>query len=172
MSIPETNISWRVTRGDAVVSGELTQYVATTIDPTRHMATERVSRFQWRQRPILWSERESNAVVVDIDFSSTLTLCNVPRMVKGETATIGTLTKGACEMPPREILQLLSYANVLRVYWHLEGTLRLERETTEGGAYQANLTGQHIYFTSKKHNPTFAFAFEITKKRELVVTCG
>jgi hypothetical protein len=127
--------------------------------------------------PVLWFSAEKKEALVDKRFSSDLTVVNVTRLRAGLTKTIGTLSKEralSASSHGMEILQLLVKADIIQTYVHIGSEVCVKKsavdEKSAGGAFRADVVGEHTYFTNQKNVDKFSFRFEIKPTGEMTVT--
>jgi hypothetical protein len=130
-----------------------------------------VERFRFQAQPLLWFTPDKRDAVLDTRFSSGLEAVDVPRLGPGERKVLGALrAEAARALAPREILEFLLRADLLRTYWHIGSELCLERESSADGGYRAELSGEHVYFTNEENHDPLAFAVEIGADGVVAVT--
>lgn len=127
-----------------------------------HTAVRAVERFQVDGRPLLFFRPDLSAPVVDAARASDLTVADPTRMGPGDEAEVGRFApEVVAGLGHRGLLELLLRAEVLRVYWHIGATLALEAERRDGGAYEADLAGAHVYFTNARNEQRVAFTLRV-----------
>jgi hypothetical protein len=140
-----------------------TRYRAAPIVPgDGHVPVGTVSRFSVEQRPLLWFSPDRTEAHVDAAWLSDLTVVDVPRLAVGEVVVLGSAgPELRATTAPRQIVDFLLHADVLRTYWHVGSELCLTTEETLDGAYRALFRGEHVYFTSEENRVPLAFAVAI-----------
>lgn len=179
-TVPTCVVEWEMSSGVSVLAEQrrkgpassdfFTSYPAETIDRKTQAPIEGVSRFTLGGEPMVFLSIDKRSVVIDARFSATLTAVDITRLAVGAREVLGKLATLGRTMPPRELLELLVRADVVRTYAHIGSQICLDRETSEAGAYRADVSGKHTYFTSKKHVTPFAFTFERASDGTMSVT--
>lgn len=153
-----------------------TAYKAAKIDKSTFTPVKATAQVKIPDGPVLWFTPDKKDAVIDVAFSSDLTVVDIPRLSEGEEKTIGTLSSERALFAVnygQEILELLIRADVLRTYWHIGSTLCLTQsardETQIGGGYRAEVIGTHTYFTNEKNVEPLAFFFQISPSGVLSV---
>ncbi len=146
-----------------------TRYPAAKIDPAALTPLKAASGLQLDGRPLLWLAPDKKGVVVDDRFSGDLEIVAVPTLQKDETRPVGRLAPAGRALPPRAVLEFLIRADVLRTYMHIEGTSCLTAERSVGGAYEAEISGTHVFYTNERNENRFSFGFRIAADGEISV---
>lgn len=144
-------------------------FPAMKIDPQVMMHVMATVDFQLGKQPLLWFSQDKSQVVVDERWFGDLAMVNVTTLGEGKKAVIGRLKEGGRKLPPRVIAWFLMRAGILQTYIHIESTVRLESEKTEGPSYLAVFTGKHLYFTNERNERPFRFRFIIEEDGTLRV---
>jgi hypothetical protein len=149
-----------------------TRFAAVTVEKATYAPVKVVAAFTVGGAPLLWFTPDRRSVVVDAASFSDLAVVDPTRMRVGEVATVGTVREPVRQaLSGRELTRFLILAGVLRVYWHIEADVCIEAESTgQDGAYQARVSGTHVYFTNDRHEGHFAFVLGIAPDGTITVT--
>lgn len=114
---------------------------------------------------VLFRAEKDKAVVVNARYFGNLTRQNVTGRPLRNNGVIGTATKTALSLfKPEEILGLLLDLQIIITYAHMESTVCLIQSSEKDEVYEAQLTGEHVYFTNARNVSTFSFRFELNRR--------
>lgn len=138
-----------------------TAFPAEAIGPD-HTPVRAVEAWQVDGRPLLFFRPDLSAPVIDAARAGDLTVADPTRMGPGDVAEVGRVTPAVvAALGGRGLLELLLRAGVVRVYWHIGAALALEAERHDGGAYEADVAGTHVYFTNERNERGVAFTLRV-----------
>jgi hypothetical protein len=115
------------------------------------------------RRPLLWFDADrSNAWVDETCFATDLEVVDATRLQAGERREIGRAVPSLrAKMGPRKLAAFLLRAEVVRIYGHIGGHVRLEEERREGDTWVGSFRGEHTYFTNQKNVAPLAFEIRL-----------
>ncbi len=114
---------------------------------------------------ILYRAEKDRAVFVNPIYFSELNRVDVTGRALHNDGKIGKATaKALRQWSPIEILGLLIELQVIITYAHIESNICLLRAEERGDVFKAELSGEHVYFTSRRNVSRFRFFFELDKK--------
>lgn len=142
----------------------VSRFHAVELDVARHVPLEVTAAITLEGQALVACERPAPGgaprMVVDARWFTDLDTVDATRLAAGERRAVGRWLGGE-RLSPRALLWLLLEAEVVRTYAHLEAEVALLAEQTEAGGYRARLSATHVYYTSKRHERTVAFSFEL-----------
>lgn len=113
----------------------------------------------------LYRSEKDRAVVVNARYFGDLKRQDVTGRPLRNGGVIGTATKIALNsFKPETTLGLLLELQIIITYAHIESTVCLVQDSEKDGIYQAQLTGEHVYFTNERNVSAFSFRFELNRR--------
>lgn len=113
---------------------------------------------------VLFRSERSDAVVVNARYFSDLARQDATGKALRDGGVLGFATPAALQLwSGQALLDFLLTQQVILTYVHIEAKICLLREKEEGNVYQAELSGEHAYYTSRRNVEQFAFLFELDK---------
>jgi hypothetical protein len=139
------------------------RYAAAAIDPTKHRPVEAVQGHRVHGRPILWFTPDGSAAVVDRGVLSDVTIADVTRLGPDDPPITVTRLAGEARAghPPRAWLLWLIASGAIQTFAHLEAALCVESEQEGKDGYEAIVSGRHVYYTSRRNEAPYRFAFRL-----------
>ena len=149
-----------------------TVYPAEYLDPEAQVPVEVTRAYQIGKTPLLWWSADKTHAVVNAAVLSDLTVADVTALPAGHEVRVGQLSElGVGAIAGRELVRFLIAARAIATYVHLGAELCLVEEHDDGAAgYRARFTGEHTFFTSKKHVRPLAFAVAIDSAGVITVS--
>lgn len=177
---PKCLATWQVDRGENPWWGLTSSAEAETRANT--VAATRIGNRQANEIRILpglekWGEvllrsPKGTSVQVNSQWFGNLTRYDVTREL-AKRADVGIATPFTLSrFSPAEIAEVLVRYQLLRTYVHLEATVCLENVTRRGDTTDLQISGSHIYYTSKKHKQGFAFVLRINHESGMINVSG
>lgn len=139
------------------------RYPAERIDPAKHTPMKAGSSHTLDGRPLLWLSADKSAVVLDERaFPAGLRVVDATRSF--DETVLGTVTPAARAAPgDAAIVRFLIQSGVIRVYVHIEASLRGESAPAKDGAFEATYVGQHVFYTNAENRAPLGFSVRIAK---------
>lgn len=109
-------------------------------------------------------DEEKQEIVINKSFFSKLKRGGATIIRKGDVQQIGFCRSQQLLKSPRKLIGFLLEAQIIRTYAHLESRLCLVREKNDGNIYEAELKGEHIYYTNRKNTGRLHFLISINLK--------
>ncbi|MBX3468383.1 MAG: hypothetical protein KF878_16040 [Planctomycetes bacterium] len=135
-----------------------------------HLPARAVERFRVAGRPIVHLRPDLSAFVVDAACAGDLTCADATRLAPGAVAAVGRVAPATVEaLGGRGLLELLVAAGVVLTYWHVGATLTVEAERAADGAYEADVAGEHVYFTNAEGRARVAFTLRVAASGDVTV---
>lgn len=148
-------------------------YAAATIDPATMAPVRLTERFQVAGRPILWFAADKQGAVIDRDAAGDLAVVDATVISAGDTKPVGRFTPAARQaLGDRGLVEFLVVSDTVRIYAHVHGEACLVSESSEGGAYEAKFTGEHVYFTNEENHDALAFTVRVDADGLVTVVGG
>jgi hypothetical protein len=114
---------------------------------------------------VLFRSDKLSAVVVNARYFSDLTRQDVTGRPLRHGGVIGYAKPAALKRwQAADLLGLLLEQQIILTYAHLEATVCLVAATEKDGVYEAELTGEHIYYTSRRSVSSFRFRFVLERR--------
>jgi hypothetical protein len=87
---------------------------------------------------------------------------------------LGRWTPGArAALPPERLVAVLVALERIGLFAHLEGSARLvASETSPDGAWTGRYAGSHVYYTSDRHEPSYAFVVTFASDGTVTVSAS
>jgi len=111
---------------------------------------------------VLFRSEKSEAVVVNARYFSDLTRQDVTGRPLRHGGVLGVAKPAALKKwRGAELLGLLLEQQIILTYAHIGATVCLVSAAETDGVYQAELAGEHVYYTNKRNVSDFGFKFEL-----------
>jgi hypothetical protein len=119
-------------------------------------------------RPVFWFAKVGLSVVVDRRVFGGLKVVDATSLAVGEVQDIGRLTLPA-KLPLPDVAVLLVTADVVLTYAHIGSSLSMVCGE-EDGAFRAEFTGHHVYYTTEENRESLHFEVRIGPLGEMAAT--
>jgi hypothetical protein len=146
------------------------KFAAAAIDASTYQAVKAVERFRVGGSPILFFTPDRKTAVVDAKVFGDLDAVDPLKMSPGQGAKVGKVLASAQALPRREVARFLILAGIVRVYWHVEASVCFKSETSGPDGYRLRVTGEHTYFTNKRHRERFDFEIGVSTDGSITVS--
>lgn len=114
---------------------------------------------------LLGKNIKNKFITVEKTFFSDLKKADATRLKVGEKQVIGRINLNVLKsIDYRTLSCFLIESHIITTFWHIESNLCMIKEENLDASYKAVFTGEHIYFTNKKHKAALNFSVLIDKK--------
>jgi len=109
--------------------------------------------------------KDKSEVTVNARYFSDLRRADATRLSPGTRHEIGKITRlGQQAFSNRELLTLLMHYHIIQTLVHTNSEVCLLKEETTGHTWQAEIMGEHTYYTNEKNVDSFSFRFLLDRK--------
>ncbi|MDP7034268.1 MAG: hypothetical protein QF752_07215 [Planctomycetota bacterium] len=141
---------------------------AEMIDPDLHRFPSWMITLKLPLLPLVLAHGDE--LVVNAAFLHPLTAVDATRMDPGETRPFGHLTEtGNNDLSKRDLLLWLLHSGVVNTWWHIGSELSLIREEKNSQRYEAEVVGEHEYYTNDRYTGKVHFVFRVDADGSLYI---
>lgn len=133
------------------------------VDPETYTPVEATSGIEVAETPVFWWTPAKDAAVVHGAIAGELRSRDAFVLRPGERVTLGRLDEISVDrISGLDWLELMVRAHVIGTYAHLQSALCVvEQKGAPLEGFDAEVKGEHVYFTNEENRDRYRFAFRI-----------